>query len=151
MASKNKKMGILPRQKSVSRMSATKKEIPKEIPVVRNVPDELSPIYSDGMMIQHKDGMFIYSFLQTRYPLVLTDDEALKVNEIEQRCVSQIIVSPQQAARNLNVWNKNFRKFLELQSPETKKHLEEILDGSEQIESELGIVLEEKETANESR
>ena len=106
---------------------ATDSQLIRQVKTRRTLPDDLPKIYADGLMVQHKDGMFILSFLQNQYPLIVTPEEIQKVKDIEQRCVSQLLVTPEQMARNLAVLNDNFGKFLDKQIPENRKILEDLL------------------------
>jgi alpha-ketoglutarate-dependent taurine dioxygenase len=113
----------LPRAKTKTSLTTRKKP-----QVVRTVPEYVPMHYSDALMVQQKDAMFVISYLQTKYPLVVTDAEIKQVEHIEQRCIAQIIVTPPQLARNLAVLNNNFKNFIEGQDPKTQEHLISILN-----------------------
>lgn len=87
-------------------------ESKREVPIKRVLPPDLPMIYSDGMVIQHKDGMFILYFLQSRYPLAVTPNELESIEFIESHCVAQIVLTPQQMERNIRAMGMNFEKFL---------------------------------------
>ena len=113
----------LPRQKMQTKQNENTLE--KQIPIVRTVPDDVSLEFSDGLMIQHKDGMFILSFLQTQYPLVTSADDLRDVEMLEQRSVARVIVAPHQMAKNVSVMQKNFERFLASQPEVIQESLRE--------------------------
>lgn len=82
---------------------------------------------------------FTFTFLKTVYPLLEKPKDYDTVKEIEQRPVAQIVVTVDQMARNINVFNKNFKKFLMKQDPEVRELLNEI--------AELPLTEEEKQQA----
>ena len=67
--------------------------------------------FADGLVIQHAADVFIFSFLKTEYPLVDKPEEYAKLTEVEQRCISQVVVSVEQMARNINVLNKTANRL----------------------------------------
>lgn len=127
MTRRGSKSNLLPKAKVKVPLTAVRQ--PK---LVRKIPEGLSLEYTDALMIQQKDTMFFLTFLQTQYPLVITPAEIQEIKEVEQRCVAQLAISPDQMARNLRVLNKNFDEFIKVQSPENQKHLKDLLNGKEE-------------------
>jgi hypothetical protein len=121
---KNRHPNFMPRPKAKPQEGNPRR---KTVPVIRTVPEYIPLVFSDALMIQAKDGMFIMSFLQTQYPLAATVEELEHLNKVEQRCLAQIIVTPHQMAKNLAVLNKNFEDFLEQQDEETQKYLKDLM------------------------
>lgn len=112
--------------------SKAKNLIPSaSLKLVRVLPDNMPLLFADGLTVQQRDAMFLVSFLQTKYPLAVTPEEIRAIKTIEQHCVAQIIITPDQMARNLNALNKNFNSFIEAQEPENQKHLRSLLNGEE--------------------
>lgn len=99
------------------------------VKTVRTVPSTITTHYSDALIVQLRDAMFIISFLQNQYPLLTEESDIKKLKEIEQRCVAQVVVSPHQMAKNLRALNQNFNSFIELQDEEGQKLLKDILEG----------------------
>lgn len=128
---KNRHPNYLPRPKAKPQTDSSRK---KTAALVRTVPEYVTYQYSDGLMIQTKDAMFVMSFLQTQYPLAATMEELEKVNQVEQRCLAQIVVTPQQMAKNLAVLNKNFEDFISEQDEETQQYLRDLMQ--KQIDAE---------------
>lgn len=114
----------------------------RPIPLVRSMPTDTQTLFADGLVIQHAADVFIFSFLKTEYPLVDKPEEYAKLKEVEQRCISQVVVSVEQMARNINVLNKNFKKFLLKQSPENREYFNKI--------AELPLTEKEKKQAAEA-
>ncbi len=100
----------------------------RAIPIKRIIPHETQALYCDGLVIQTIEETFVMSFLKTTYPLEDKLEEMAKIKEIEQRCVAQIVISPMQMAKNLNILNKNFKKFMLNQPPETRAMLNEVAE-----------------------
>lgn len=99
------------------------------LPVSRTIPDEVQKIYSDATVIQHRDNMFTLSFLQNQWPLSISDDEVAKLKEIEQRCMAQIIVTPEHLARSLEVIRRIFEAWATDQPEGERKRLLDIANG----------------------
>lgn len=111
-------------------------------PIERTIDEELPLIFSDGLIVRHLDEVFYLSFLQLQYPLATTPEEFKEISSIEHRCVSQVVVTAIQMARNINVLNTNFKKFVEKQSDDVKELLNKIAGYSEEsdnIESEVKL------------
>lgn len=123
MTSRGRKSNLLPKPKVREPLTI------KQPKLVRKMAANVSSQFTDALMIQENNAMFFLSFLQTQFPFVVTPEEMREVKEVEQLCVAQLIVSPEQMARNLRILNGNFNGFIEAQSPENQKRLRYLLNG----------------------
>ena len=87
--------------------------ITKQVPIKRILPDDLPLLYSDGMLVQHKDGMFTLCFLLTRQPLAVTPEDVEEIKEVKAFCVAQILLTPEQMEKIISAMQENFQKFID--------------------------------------
>lgn len=125
---KNRKPNIKPRPKIKTGLKVSYDEYEKEILVERTLGEGVSPIFSDGLLVQHQEDTFNISFLQMQYPLIVVGEEVRNIDSVEQRCVAQIVVTAIQMAKNVAAMNRNFKKFLDKQAPEAQEFLKEIAE-----------------------
>lgn len=85
----------------------------KEVPIKRILPEGLPLLFSDAFMVQQKDGMFVLSFLQIRNPLAITPEEIEAIESVEAHCVAQILLTPMEMRKNIEVMKENFQQFVE--------------------------------------
>jgi hypothetical protein len=107
------------------------------VALARTIPPTTERIYSDGLIIQHRDGMFVYSFLQNQWPLAVTAEELKSVEVIEQRCVVQVVVTPEQLAKSVAVLKKTLDKFTADQPEERAERLRKMVAGEITDEDEV--------------
>ena len=113
----------------------------RAVPIERYFPDELQVQYSDDAIVQHSDEVFYLSFFQVEKPITLTKAETERVKKIRARCVSRIIVTPEQMWRIVNAFQENFKKFAakhDISVEELQKATEEFID-DEDLESNESI------------
>lgn len=111
--------------------------VSRNIPVERVVPESVRPTLADGMVVHQRDGHFIVSFLQTRYPLVLLQREVDKIEKVDQQCIVQLVITPHSMAKNLAALNDSFERFKAKQSDEVKASLEKA--GSTFVKGEVSL------------
>jgi len=121
MSKNNRKPNLLPRPKMTIKANQESDIIPREIPINRVIPQELSLQYADGLVIQQRDGMFILSFFQTKLPLATTLEEAANIKTIDTVCVAQILLTPAQMEQNITAMASSYEKFLKNTSEKDEK------------------------------
>lgn len=95
-------------------------------------PEGFSAVYSDNVVVVHTENEFILSFFQAEYSYPLGADMDSKtgsmqisgeVKQIKARCVSRVIMSPNQMIKLVNVLQNNLAKYLK--KAEQAKKIEE--------------------------
>jgi preprotein translocase subunit Sec63 len=124
--SRNRKPNIKPKAKVRTKTNVEFEGSEREIPIIRTKSDDVVSMYADGLLVQNRGEMFVMSYLQTQYPLIVTIEEATDVEYVEQRCIYQVAVSAQQMARNIKATNENFKRYVSQLLPETQKVLNEL-------------------------
>lgn len=125
MSKGRKKPNVLPRQRAITKASDNQASLSKkEVRLVRTLPDYIMSVYTDGLVVQHKDGMFLLSFMQTQEPLVATLEEVNQLESVETRCMFRATITPLQMAQNIYAMEKNFEKFLERSKIKAKDYKE---------------------------
>lgn len=133
MSESNRKSSDIFKQKIVVKpQEPEENELAKEVTIVRTVPEYVPLVYVDGMVIQHKDDMFYLSFLQTQYPLVTSSAEIADVEHLEQRCLSQVVLTPKMLKRLMDAMEINYARYLE----KLKASLKDKKDGIKDIDEE---------------
>lgn len=126
MTRRRGKPDIRPKRKIASKRTLRSTDTGKEVNIIRVMADDAQTLFSDGLIIQHRDDIFALSFLSTEFPLITSEAEAMQIEDIEQKCVVQLVVSPIQMARNVNVMNKNFANFLKGLDSQSRRALNTI-------------------------
>lgn len=113
--STRQKPNILPRQRVVVKPETRILEgvISRDVPIVRTVPEYVPLIYSDGMLVQEREGMFILHFLQTQFPLVVSSNELKDIEEVEQRCLAQVVVTPKIMKKIIDAMTNTYSKYVD--------------------------------------
>lgn len=92
---------------------------------IRNViPEDIPLHYSDNMLIQHRDGMFILSFMQTQNPVFITAEDAKNINEVKSIAKGRVIMPALYLARCIKAMEENFTKFLDASDLDVKNYKE---------------------------
>lgn len=148
MSKGRRKPNVLPRQRIITK--ASDKQAPlstKEVKLVRTLPDYIMSVYTDGLVVQHKDGMFLLSFMQTQEPLVATLEEVSQLESVETRCMFRATITPLQMARNIDAMEKNFARFLDRSKLKAKDYKEFLtMVKADILPNELAIVDENEVT-----
>lgn len=126
MSKSHRKTNIMPKAKVRTKVNLESEDMEKPLPTVLTKAEGLVSNFSDGLLLHHSLDIFTLSFLQIQYPLIATQGDAKEIKSIEQRCVAQIIVTPEQMARNVGAIIINFKSFVAKQSPEVQKILNEL-------------------------
>lgn len=93
----------------------------KQVPIIRVLPDNMPLIYSDGLLIGNNEGVFILSFLQTRFPLAVTPEEVEAIQQVDSYCVARILLTPEQMERSIKAMTDNFQKFVDKSNQSNKE------------------------------
>ncbi len=81
------------------------------VPIERYFPDGIETHYSDDLVIQHSEQAFFFSFFEVERPITLAEDEAARLRKVRAKCVSRIVVTPEQMWSIVIAAIKNFRRF----------------------------------------
>lgn len=100
-----------------------------EARVRRILPPDVKRIYADGMILQENDGMFIYSFLETHWPLVVEPGELGEITEVDQVCQLQVVLTPERLAEHVNILRGSVERYAEGQTAAVKDRILKILAG----------------------
>jgi hypothetical protein len=100
-------------------------------------PEGLSSVYSDNVLVLHTENEFILSFFQLEHPYPsggVGDDKTVSMktptdlSQLKARCVSRVIMSPNQMIRVINALQDNLAKYLK--KAEEAKKANEATEGS---------------------
>ncbi|MGE0884361.1 MAG: DUF3467 domain-containing protein [Blastocatellales bacterium] len=101
-------------------MSNKEKTSAREIKLQRVFPDNLQSHFVTNMVVQNQPDMFILSFFEVWPPVILgeTEEEQQQqiesIGQIEAKCVSRLVVTPQHMKEFLHVMAENLRKYEEM-------------------------------------
>lgn len=86
-------------------------DMSKDVAIKRVIPDDLLAQYVDGMVVKNQDGLFNLYFFQNRWPIALTAEDIQAIDTVESRCITHLVMTPDQMRKNIEALVENFRKF----------------------------------------
>lgn len=93
----------------------------KSLDINYKVSGDLGILYADQFVVQFYSDEFIVSFFQSEHPLVFSEEEFEKRNELEARCIARFALSPPQMSRFLTALQTNVKKWQEIHLPEAER------------------------------
>lgn len=77
--------------------------------------------YADQYIVQHHPDEFIISFFQTEHPIIFTEDDFKKLENLRAYCVFRVVLKPSQAKdlsdilrKNISIWEQKYKKQQEV-------------------------------------
>lgn len=101
-----------PKQKNIQDTSL-KINQPSEYKIVPELFTDIDAVFSNSFSMTHTGREFILSFLQAKFPIVLSQADMPKSKNIPAKCVSQVVLTPEQMEEILKVMISNFEKYLD--------------------------------------
>lgn len=99
-------------KKNKDQVEVTGSEEAPEVAIDFYVPEEMLAIYSDTALVQHTQNEFIISFFQVPRPYLADPEAVKKIKSLKARCVSRIVVSPNQMQQLLEALTTNYEKYM---------------------------------------
>lgn len=104
----------------------------KEVPINHLIPDDLPLLFSDQLVVKNQDGLIVLYFFQTRPPIAVTTEQVAAIEQIDAKCIAQIIVTPQQMEKNIAAMSINLqRQVSKTGKVQTEQIAEEGIDGND--------------------
>jgi len=89
----------------------------KKVKIARNFPENLQSFFVSDLLIQHEDENFVLSFFEMWPPAIIGEteedvrSEIEKIDHIDAKCVSRLIITPNKMKSFIEAINSNFEKY----------------------------------------
>ena len=111
MSKKNRNLFPKPKVNTKSNIFERIIDEEREIPMRRVIPPDLPVLYSDGLVVQNRNGMFTLYFFQAKHPLAFTTEEVNNIKSVDTVCVAQILLTPKQMEENIKAMTANLERL----------------------------------------
>ncbi|HEX8735660.1 MAG TPA: hypothetical protein VF721_10080 [Pyrinomonadaceae bacterium] len=111
MSKKNRNLFPKPKVNTKSNIFERIIDEEREIPIRRVIPPDLPVLYSDGLVVQNRNGMFTLYFFQAKHPLAFTTEEVNNIKSVDTVCVAQILLTPKQMEENIKAMTANLERL----------------------------------------
>ena len=93
---------------------------PKQIPINRVNPDGLRPIYVNDVVINHTASEFFLTFSQIEAPLIMSPEDAVKIQSIDAVSSGKFVFNPEFAKALMDALQANYDNYIKLLNPGAK-------------------------------
>lgn len=93
--------------------SAAKKKQTQErfVPTIWNFPDDLLSGYATNILVQLGDEELFVSFFELQHPVLLSPQDAKKLESVKAECIARIVVTPGRLSAFIDVLQKQLNIF----------------------------------------
>jgi hypothetical protein len=91
--------------------TAKKKSQERVIPMVWNFPDDLLSGYATNMLVQTGEQELFISFFELQPPVLLTPEDATRLESVKAECIAKIIVTPERLTVFIEVLQKQLDAY----------------------------------------
>jgi hypothetical protein len=91
--------------------SAKKNTQERTVPTLWNIPDELLSGYATNILVQKGEEELYVSFFELRQPVLLTPEDAAKLESVTAECIARIVVTPKRLKAFVEVLQKQLESF----------------------------------------